>query len=290
MKMLMLFLVTFNAFASVLPERVVTPPLDLFSARNKVLPNGDREIKVTTVTKKGEFSQNGSKTVISKDRYAEFLKLAMPVLESVPQVNDGPRGTAFHIGHNLVLTNNHVLDVTFKNTTECGGFRLKNHEGDIFNCKKVHFCNPEEDVCLIEMKSAYRGLFKKIEVNLTSGPSHKIRNYYSPSRNWDEEILTAIGNSAGFGIHLSQGKGVRFVQRNIYFYAPITNGNSGGALLNEEGLVVGIVKRQSHTVIGSDSNLIYNVALSAEHAIDMIRDALQDNLEILEKFNQSVVE
>ena len=76
----------------------------------------------------------------------------------------------------------------------------------------------------------------------------------------------------------------------MYFWAPITKGNSGGALLNDEGVVIGVVKLQSKTLISTNPNEAYNVASPSDTVIRLVREALRDNPETLLKFNKSVVE
>lgn len=289
---------------SVVPERVVTPSLDLYSRSNKTLPDGSIEVRVTTVNKHGEFNQNGSKKILSKDVFESYKKSADAVFEMIPNQNYGDeekklrRGTAFSIGENLVLTNNHVLDETFQNTSECSDFQVKDHSGESWDCKTVHFCSPEHDVCLIEMKTktkTKRDCFlcsgTKYEVALADGPSLKLKSSFKPEvEKWQETITTAIGNSMGWGIHYSQGKGVSFSKDRLYFWAPISKGNSGGALLNSEGAVIGVVKLETKTLISSDPNEVYNIAVPSETVIRLMREALRDNPETLLKFNKSVVE
>lgn len=306
MKMILPLLI-FASFAfgrSVVPERIITPNLDLYSRSNKILPDGTIEVRVTTVNKRGDFKQNGSKKILSKEVFESYKKSADAVFEMIPNQNSGDedkkgrRGTAFSIGENLVLTNSHVLDETFQNTTECSDFEVKDHNGETWDCKTVHFCSPTHDVCLIEMKTKIktkRDCFfcsgTKYEIALSSGPALKLKSSFKPEvEKWRETITTAIGNSQGYGIHYSQGQGVSFSRDTVYFWAPITKGNSGGALLNDEGLVIGVVKQQSKTLISTDTNEAYNVAVPSETVIHLVREALRDNPETLLKFNKSVVE
>lgn len=289
---------------SVVPERVVTPSLDLYSRSNKTLPDGSIEVRVTTVNKRGDFVQNGSKKILTKEIFESYKKPSDAVFEMIPNQNFGDsdragrRGTAFSIGENLVLTNNHVLDETFKNTTECSDFEVKDHSGETYDCKAVHFCSPEHDVCLIEMSpktKTKRDCFlcsgTKYEVSLAQGPSLKLKASFKPDvEKWQDTVTTAIGNSMGWGIHFSQGKGISVQRDRTFFWAPISKGNSGGALLNDAGEVIGVVKLQSKTLLSSDANEVYNVAAPSETVIRIIREALRDNPETLIKFNKSVVE
>lgn len=300
----LLLITSFVHARSVVPERVVTPSLDLYSRSNKTLPDGSKEVRVTTVNKRGDFIQNGSKKILSKETYESYKKLSDAVFEMIPNQNSGDperagrRGTAFSIGENLVLTNQHVLDDTFKNTTECSDFEIKDHTGETYDCKTVHFCSPEHDICLIEMRTktkTKRDCFfcsgTKYEISLAQGPSLKLKASFRPEvEKWQETVTTAIGNSMGYGIHFSQGRGIITQRDRTYFWAPISKGNSGGALLNDAGEVIGVVKLQSKALLSSDANEVYNIAAPSETVIRIVREALRDNPETLLKFNKSVVE
>lgn len=302
--LLLTLMTTFLQARSIVPERIVTPSLDLFDGSNKVMPNGDVEVKVTTFSKRGQFIHHGSKKIVPKNEYEAMKKTASAVLEMVPdqqstdEERKGRRGTAFSIGENLVLTNNHVLDETFQNQKECSDFQLLDSSQNTFDCKVVHFCSAKHDVCLIEMSpiiKTKRDCFlcsgTKYEISLAQGPALKLKAKYTATYPENEsEILTAIGNSGGYGIHYSSGRGVTVTNEKTYFYAPITKGNSGGALLNVEGLVIGVVKLQSSVLISSDPNTAYNIAAPTELVISLIRKSLIDDPETLEKFNRSVVE
>ena len=176
---------------SILPDRIVTPLLDLFSNRNRETPEGKIEVMVTTFESQkmkprdrkakdaggneydddykitdsaGELTRNGDRIVLGADQYQQFKKLASAVYRMIPHSYSsggmsGPSeiiyvGTAFHIGNNLVLTNVHVLSHSFDNLTECGRFELKEAASQTtYTCKKVHFCSKEHDICLIEMNT-----------------------------------------------------------------------------------------------------------------------------------------
>lgn len=289
---------------SVVPERIVTPPLELFSKFIKELPGGDMLVPVTTFSERGEFIRHGSKKRLSKLTSESFLTPSRAVVEMVPDQWSADserkhrRGTAFHIGHNLLLTNSHVLDETFQNTTECADFQVKDHAGETYGCKTVHLCHPGHDVCLIEMapktKTKRSCLFcpgVKTELALAQGPALKLKASYRPSsEDWRTELLTAIGNSEGWGIHFSQGLGVSLTKDRTFFWAPITKGNSGGALLSSDGLVVGVVKLQTQSLLSSDPEEAYNVAAPSDLVIKLVREKLKDDPETLRKFNQAVIE
>lgn len=289
-------------WASIVPDRVVTPALDIYHSSNEILPNGEVNVKVSEYNEKGEFKKASGNILLSIEDYNNFKKLANAVLrmnpnrrfKNITEFNRG--GTAFNIGNNLILTNLHVLDPTFKNKTSCGDFQLYDYKKEMYGCKKVHFCDEIEDICLIEMKPKKKCNFKCKEsdpdISLAVGPTLKLNPNYSPIyQNLNEEIMTAIGNTQLYGIHLSQGRGISYSKKNeIYFWAPITFGNSGGPLIDHGGNVIGIVKAQSKLLYGQDPKLTCNIAADISRVIPLIKNALKDDQETLEKFNQSVIE
>ncbi len=289
--------------ASINPSRTVTPLLDIYSATTK--KDGDMKVPVTTYTALGLLKKNGSFQIVKQDVFNTYKELAAPVLKMQPSdrgQGEFRMGTAFHIGHNLVLTNQHVLDPTRVNLTKCDDFRVHDKSGKSYACEKVIFCKNPDDICLIKVKPSEPScpIFCKDQKKLADGPSVKIRAIYVPTEDEVENaIITVIGNSMGLGIHLSQGRGVKIpVKGNdpyaLFFYAPATKGNSGGAIFDEEGVVIGLVKQQSHikdsSVINPVGDATYNVALRVERILELSREALKNDPETLEQFNEAVIE
>jgi hypothetical protein len=298
----LLGLMSANLYASpfsIVPDKMVTPFLDIFSSSNKQLSAEQMEVRVSAYNKKGEISKGTQKFQMPIEQYLKARKQASAVLRMMPSESsanaDGMiyMGTAFHIGENLVLTNQHVLSPDWSNKSECGGFQLyANTSSDIFPCKKVHYCNEENDVCLIEMGATKKCLnffcTKTEVVELKQGEALKIKAIPMMSyENMDGQVMTCIGNTMGLGIHYSQGRGLRNNGDRIYFFAPLRTGNSGGPLIGEDGLVWGVVKQESQLKMGPEA---YNVAASMEKVISLMREQLSMNKVTLDKFNKAVAD
>ena len=300
----LLCLVSANIYAgaySINPERTLTPLVDIFSSQNKRLDATKMEVRVSTYNKSGELS-GSAKLQMPIAQYETALTQASAVFRMIPSsavtVAGGEgmiyEGTAFHIGHNLVLTNQHVLSPDRTNTTECGVFQLRgNNNDDVFSCKKVHYCNATEDVCLIEMNPAKRCknllCTKKEFVELKNGPVLRLKA--EPTLDLalrDQSVMNCIGNTMARGIHFSQGRGLQLRGDMLYFFAPLRPGNSGGPLIGADGLVWGVVKLES----GGDkvSNQAYNIAESSEKVISLMREQLANDSVTLGKFNSAISE
>ena len=296
-------LISFKIFAStssINPERLVTPLLDIFSENHRIINDQIMEVRVSPYSKSGSINKGKDKIQMPTESYLRALKLSRAVYRMIPNESSAEQtdgqfhmGTAFHIGENLVLTNHHVLSPSRVNTTDCGGFQLHgNTNSDVFTCRKVHYCNNEHDVCLIEMNPAKRCknfLCTKSEtIQLKDGESLRLKA--SPQIDYtrmNDIIMSCIGNTMGLGIHFSQGRGLHIVNDKTYFYAPLRTGNSGGPLIGEDGLGWGVVKLESGEKVGSGA---YNIAASIEKVIALMREQLSNDKITLEKFNRSIID
>ncbi len=301
--MIYLFMCLFigsNSFAgtnSINPERMVLPLIDIFSPRNQLLGDGRIKASVSIFDEKGEIYRHRSSHIMSELDFTKAKNQSRAVYPMIPiesQVYDSNyEGTAFHIGKNLVLTNHHVLSLDRESISECRNFQLQDQENDFrFDCKKVLHCDYNLDICLIEMSPFKRclNLFctKKEFIYLSDGASLKLKTgkEVDPFRT-SEQIMTAIGNTMGLGIHYSQGRGVQRSADRTIFYAPVRTGNSGGPLIGEDGLVWGVVKQESSEKVSNDS---FNVAASIDYVIQSIQLALEQNPKYLQIFEQALKE
>lgn len=285
---------------SIVPDRLITPLVDIFSDKHKLISDQIMEVKISPYTKSGSIQKGRGSFEMPIESYRLALKQSNAVYRMQPSQNanstqDGMiyMGTAFHIGENLVLTNQHVLSPNRSNTTYCDGFQLlSNNSGDTFSCKKVHHCDAKQDFCLIEMNPTKRCLnvfcTKSEQVELKTGEALKLKaNPQHDIQVMNSTIMSCIGNTMGVGIHFSQGRGVRVASDRVYFFAPLRTGNSGGPLIGEDGLVWGVVKQESEIKV---SNEAYNIAAPMDKVIETLRQKLSGDAETLRKFNQAIAE
>lgn len=291
MKFFLVLLLIQTAYAaSVVPDRVITPPLDIYSFLNNESSPGTMSVRQLKISETGDLIQSDELLRMTKPFYDSFRGMADAVYEVR---NGGNEASAVHIGHNLVLTNHHVLTNMNRWPMNCKTFQIKDKDSDLnFFCKKVHFCSLEHDVCIVEMfhiikttRPCYR--CQKESKQIAMGASLKLASKIDYD---DMAITTAIGNTLGLGIHASQGVGLRFFDPDIAFYAPTATGNSGGALLNSNGFLIGIVKSGTILKISNDPIMAFNMAIGSAKIIELVQGALRNDLATLEKFNQAITE
>ena len=177
-------------------------------------------------------------------------------------------GSAVVVGKNLVLTNKHVLDVlkTGESPKVCpGGWLSTGFNAEIkVKCLEIITCG-QDDENIFDSKG------NKTDVTLaTNGDWCLMRTTPTPDGKEIGEIITpfslatkikpgaglkkvaTIGNPAGLGIQFSWGQtnSIKFnpnfdkiSDRAISSTAFALSGNSGGALINADGELLGIVSR-----------------------------------------------
>ncbi len=227
------------------------------------------------------YSENARSFEVPESVFRRAHKLSQSVFRASPG-DTGGHGTAFYVGGNLILTNQHVLSPSRKNTTQCKSFSIRlndKQKGKKLKCEKVHYCSKSLDFCLIEMKDHKKGY------SLTKETPLKLYK----NRKYDKDMRTmVIGNPLGFGIHSSTGIGtlargrVSSLLPQFLFYAPLFGGNSGGPILDDDNNVIGIATQQSRILEGEQA---YNVGLPMETVLYVLEEKLKLKPEVLNQLN-----
>ncbi len=280
---------------SINPEKTV---VNLFKVYGYSKVKGTQiEVRGPRYSGQEELEDEGEWFQIPMITYNRAQKLATSVFRTDSGEYDDAQGTSFSIGNNLVLTNQHVLSPSRKNTTKCGSFSLRTNEksSEEFDCKEVIFCEPKRDFCLIEVKpnthkERINGKRVVVETNLSRIPTLKLDTNYKLDSygKYSFKNFTVIGNTRGFGIHYSEGKEAHLINNDFYFFAPLAPGNSGGPLLNEAGNIIGIVKLQSSSFYGNGTE-VYNVAIPIREVVETLKEKLQNRPEVIKKLNQAIL-
>jgi hypothetical protein len=175
--------------------------------------------------------------IVDED-FEEETELAKSVFQSTTRL--GSRiGTAFLVGKNLVLTNRHVMNYTSKDRKwECGMFSIKlNTRDERVGCRKVRYCSPKYDFCVVEMNRLISGSslgeeFRALRLSLRAKTDR-------------DQLVLHIGNAGGMGIQASRGYGVIIDGGEFVHFAPTLGGSSGAPIFNEKREVIGINSRGS---------------------------------------------
>ena len=230
---------------------------------------------------KEEYIDSGRRFSVPIDVFKRANQLSQSVFKATPG-DTGGYGTAFYVGENLILTNQHVFSPNRKNTTKCKSFGIQLHSDQrnrFLRCKVVHYCSKQLDFCLIEMKAHKKG---------SSLKNYQHLNLVKNSHYSDQSKTMVIGNPLGYGIHASTGMGTKVrgaytpLAANFYFYAPLFAGNSGGPIFNEENQVIGIATKQSKDLVSTKA---YNIGLPMETVLNILEEKLKHKPEILKQIN-----
>ena len=273
------FITAFSSFAaplSINPDKVVYPLVEVFEnywlwGEDKVKVYG-LEFNKKAFDERDRYIEKGVTHILPKDVYKKFQDLAQGVFEAEPGGHADRFGTAFHVGGDLVLTNLHVLSFSDRDGSSCGGFEITlnyNQGRKRLECKQVLHCNKGMDYCLIEMERRWAGE----RLSLQKAPILRLNPTHS-----GEVKTIAIGNSRGFGIHASMGKGFIRHNQGEKFHAPIFAGNSGGPVFNEKGEVIAVTRAQSQELY---SNNAYNIGIPVKLIQRDLIHALGENNQYL---------
>ncbi len=263
----LLALFSLPAMASVIPSRMETPFFRVYSGVKIKADQNIARVSTSRLMKSGtgnepkdqwEFHTASADLNIPLPFYQEVRSMSDSVMQATPGDDSHSFGTAFHIGQGYVLTNQHVLSTSRKNTTECKNFVTRSGDGkDRFRCEQVVYCDRTADFCMIKLKA-----WKKNRREPHTLPALTLHSSHEPDR---EALYATIGNPMGEGIHFARGRGIRRHRDGKFmFYAPVHGGNSGGPLVNEAGEVVGLVYAQGQYGITEDG---YNLAIPVDFLI-----------------------
>lgn len=138
---------------------------------------------------------------------------------------------------------------------------IKTHDGRTFKVNGFKYINPTEDIAILTIDAPYNK-FTPIDINYKA-------------LQIGEKVYT-ISNPKGLEFTFSDGMINQYKNEYIQFSAPISPGSSGGALLNENGQLIGIIT----SYLGKAQNI--NFALPNDYYVSKI-----NNLTIKNTYNQN---
>ena len=164
------------------------------------------------------------------------------------------------LGSGVIVKADGTLITCFHVIANADYIIVKLNDGSMYNVNGFRYINPVTDVAILTIDSTRR--FKPIKID---------KNY---KMEIGEKIYT-ISNPQGKQFTFSDGMISQYSKDNIQFTAPISTGSSGGALLNKNGYLLGII-----TSLMKEAQNV-NFALPNEYYISKIENSAiinHDNL------------
>ena len=202
--------------------------------------------------------QDADPSLLDIPHYQQFITGEL-VGEQVTEINLGSGVIISQTGH--ILTNHHVIDNT--NRIEANLYDGRTAQANIIGI------DPETDLALlqIDLPNLQPALIPQ-QTNSRPG-----------------DIVLAIGNPHGLGTSVSMGiisalernqLGLNTFENFIQIDAPINQGNSGGALINSTGQLIGINKAHFYNSSTSTRSQGLGLAIPISTAKQVVDSLLRD--------------
>lgn len=165
------------------------------------------------------------------------------------------------VGSGVIVKDDGTFITCFHVIENADFITIKTHDGRTFKVNGFKYINPTEDIAILTIDAPYNK-FKPIDINYKT-------------LQIGEKVYT-ISNPQGLEFTFSDGIINQYKNEYIQFSAPISPGSSGGALLNENGQLIGIIT----SYLGKAQNI--NFALPNYYYVSKI-----NNLTIKNTYNQN---
>lgn len=165
------------------------------------------------------------------------------------------------VGSGVIVKEDGTFITCFHVIENADYITIKTHDGRAFKVNGFKYINPTEDIAILTIDASYNK-FTPIDINYKS-------------LQIGEKVYT-ISNPKGLEFTFSDGMINQYKNEYIQFSAPISPGSSGGALLNENGQLIGIIT----SYLGKAQNI--NFALPNDYYVSRI-----NNLTIRNTYNQN---
>ncbi len=163
-------------------------------------------------------------------------------------------------GSGVIVKDDGTLITCFHVIANANYIKIESINGEKYNVTGFKYINPLEDIAILIIDTPKN--FKPIKINTSE-------------LNIGDKVYT-ISNPEGLQFSFSDGLLSQKTNEYLQFTAPISQGSSGGALLNKEGALIGIIT----STIFDGQNL--NIALPNNYYIDKI-----NNLPIKNIYNKN---
>ena len=185
------------------------------------------------------YAENTNEKISSSDIYSQNVSSIVYV------------ATQNSTGSGVILKEDGTFVTCFHVIANADYILVKLEDGSIYYVNGFRYLNPLSDVAILTLDANRK--FEHITLN--------------PSKNLKVgEKIYAISNPQGLQFVFSDGMINQYTKDYIQFSAPVSSGSSGGALLNDQGYLIGIITSQLD--LNRSQNI--NFALPNEYFISKI--------------------
>ena len=174
-------------------------------------------------------SQNYTQNTISKPEITPTDIYNQSVVSTVYIETKNKHNKLIALGSGVIVSSDGSIVTCFHVIADADIIEIKLHDGSIYRVNGFKYINPLDDIAILTIESIRN--FKPIKLA-------KIRNLQIG------EKVYSLANPRGYQFTFADGMLNQYSDATIQFSAPISPGSSGGALLNSQGELIGIITSQ----------------------------------------------
>ena len=155
-------------------------------------------------------------------------------------------------GSGTIISEDGTLVTCFHVVDYANNITVKTHDGAKYKVNGYRYINPAADIAILTLKTDKN--FKPIKTNCA-----ELRI---------GDAVYAISNPSGIEFVFTDGMISRTDKDSIQFTAPVSSGSSGGALLDKNGQLIGVISSQYDPSVYQNINFAIKVSSFTDHISD----------------------
>ena len=155
-------------------------------------------------------------------------------------------------GSGTIISEDGTLVTCFHVVDYANNVTVKTHDGAKYKVNGYRYINPAADIAILTLKTDKK--FKSIKTNCT-----ELRI---------GDTVYALSNPRGIEFVFTDGIISRTDKNSIQFTAPVSSGSSGGALLDKNGQLIGVISSQYDPSTSQNINFAIKVSSFTGHMFD----------------------